>query len=333
VQGTRYFGWVTCPGCGDGRPCVKTGERLTTIPGGVKWHAYSGRCGTCDKRRRRKYKGTKRHVSGARILWDELPVGSRSVPFICRERDIGKHKSVVDVYTARTEEWSGRCEDCRRRLSRARQNDPDRCKAWVTCPDCPPGANRRFVNPWSKKDGARVDEKRCKRHSDQHRRIQVDEPVNDGSIILWSQEKDGIVPFYYGACGHTRNFPRRSVVGRHHKPWPDRCRMCFLNADVFRAAILERAQQPAVSNGNGHANSDGKERFDRSVFRSDLDGAIDAELTLGTPPRKITRKKIAKNYPLGGEYINPDALTKRMRLSGVELSFDDYVESRAKLRP
>src|SRR5205085_5226611 len=98
------------------------------------------------------------------------------------------------------------------------------------------------------------------------------------------------------------------------------------------AALIEQARQ-SFGNDNGHANGDSKERFNRTSFKSDLDSAIDDQLAQGVLARKITRKKITKNYKLADEYINPDNLTKRMRSCGIELSFDDYVESRVKLNP
>lgn len=77
----------------------------------------------------------------------------------------------------------------------------------------------------------------------------------------------------------------------------------------------------------------GDENFDRHRFLADLDHAIRDLKSKGVKERDITRKRVTREYKLGAEFISPDALTKRLRLCGVNSEFPSYVESRLKVSP
>jgi hypothetical protein len=146
----RWRAKFVCPDC----PPDKGVRMVKIYTGASAFENFSGLCPPHSQIRRRKLTGRQPHRSGAIVLWDERPVGSYDVPFICRERDIGEHKDSINFFQLQRQrlnpqrfgEWSGACKACRRRLRgkaftvngvviRRDTNRATEGYGWVLCPD------------------------------------------------------------------------------------------------------------------------------------------------------------------------------------------------------
>ncbi len=74
------------------------------------------------------------------------------------------------------------------------------------------------------------------------------------------------------------------------------------------------------------------ERFQPKSVRAIFKEQADYPSLLSKKAREITRKLVTRNYKLVGEFISPDALTKRLRECNVEIDFRDYVQSRVEVK-
>jgi len=154
-----------------------------------------------------------------------------------------------------------------------------------------------------------------------------------GTVLGFDRRKDGFIPVTY-RCGGTELMPEATLF-RYKSLWdtgkrkfPARCPKCRFDPDfhaesVTQARNVRRRTVPKKRKIGGQL---GNERFDRDKFLADLNHAIRDLYEKGIQQRNITRKRIAAAYKLGGDFISPDAITKRLRLCGVDQEFPDYVQ-------
>jgi hypothetical protein len=358
ISSGRWRAKYVCPDC----PPDKSIHDVKIYTGASAFANFSGLCPPHAQIRRRKLIGRQPHPSGAIILWDERPVGSRDVTFICREHDIGEHRANIDFFQLqrhrlcpqRFGEWSGACKLCRRRLRGTAfkvngvviRRDPNRATegyGWVLCPDgiSPNCEKERYVklDIGSYLSGRHTG--RCKPCSNFRRAESLPEELPLTHAPILGRYKDMVKV----QCLYPVSENERGICGVVHEVNVDRLRSTWEyatgfcrehhiarprgNLEAYKQAIQSLLARHPKGNGqkNGGAGKRGRklgnQQWDRKEFKGHLDVVLDKLLSRAKSLKSANLLSIKNALEGEGVYFDTSTLSRKIKDS-THMPLDEY---------